>query len=407
MTRCPRLLTIISLLFVSSTSFAQQSSGDPLRARAEKLARECIIVDTHIDVPDQLRDKWEDISQRLPDGEFDYPRAKEGGLKAPFMSIYTGAEEETNGTAHKSAEMMIDMVYKFASDWPDKFGVATSVSDVTRITKHGQIALCMGMENGAPIAGKIENVEHFYNRGIRYITLAHFKDNHISDSSADSTHTWHGLSPFGRRVVAEMNRLGIMVDVSHISDDAFYEVMKISRAPAIASHSSCRYFTPGFQRNMSDDMIRLLAKNGGVIQIAFGSSFLTADYRNRELALRSDIRSYLRANHLTMRDSAGRAFAEQYTRDHPLGYDDIKDVVAHIDHVVKLVGPDHVGFGSDFDGTGDELPTGLKDVSQYPNLIYELLKLGYSDTDIRKICGENLLRVWSEVETIARKLQKG
>jgi membrane dipeptidase len=396
-----------AFLFLHLSKSPRQSfPDDPVLAKAKKMAQEIIIVDTHIDVPDQLREKWEDISQRLPDGEFDYPRARDGGLKAPFMSIYTGAEEETKGTANKSAEEMIDMVYKFAKDWPDKFGIATSVSDVTEIVKKGQIALCLGMENGAPIEGKLQNVEYFFHRGIRYITLAHFKDNHISDSSADTTHTWHGLSPFGKRVVAEMNRLGMMVDVSHISDDAFDDVMKISRAPAIASHSSCRYFTPGFERNMSDDMIRLLAKNGGVIQIAFGSSFLSADYRKRETALRTDIRTYLREHNLTVRDSAGRAYARQYTKDHPLGYADVKDVVAHIDHVAKLVGTDYVGLGSDFDGAGDELPTGLKDVSEYPDLIAALLKAGYSDQDIRKICGENLLRVWSTVEKTAQQLQR-
>ncbi|HEY6953217.1 MAG TPA: dipeptidase [Bacteroidota bacterium] len=393
------------LLVGPSWSRSQQTPDSILLAKAKNLAREILIVDTHIDVPDLLREKWEDISQRLPDGEFDYPRAKEGGLKAPFMSIYTGAEEEAKGTANKSAEEMIDTVESFAKEWPDKFAIATSVADVARIVKNGRIALCLGMENGAPIEGKLPNVRHFFNRGIRYITLAHFKDNHISDSSADTTHTWHGLSPFGRRVVEEMNRLGIMVDVSHISDDAFYEVMKISRAPAIASHSSCRYFTPGFERNMSDDMIRLLAKNGGVIQIAFGSSFLTQEYRNREAALRSAIQAYLREHHLTRQDSAGRAFASEYARKNPLGYADVKDVVAHIDHVVKLVGVDYVGLGSDFDGAGDEQPIGLKDVSQYPNLICELLKAGYSENDIRKICGENLMRVWSKVEATARTIQ--
>lgn len=404
-----KLLTrLFAILFLigPTWSLSQQTPDDPVMAKAKKMAQEILIVDTHIDVPDQLREKWEDISQRLPDGEFDYPRAKEGGLKAPFMSIYTGAEEELKGTANKSAEDMIDMVEKFAKDWPDKFAVATSVSDVTRIVKNGHIALCLGMENGAPIEGQLPNVEHFFKRGIRYITLTHFKDNHISDSSTDTSHTWHGLSPFGRRVVEEMNRLGIMVDVSHISDDAFYEVMRSSKTPAIASHSSCRYFTPGFERNMSDDMIKLLAKNGGVIQIGFGSSFLTEEYRKRETALRSQIQTYLKAHNLTLRDSAGRAYAHQYTKDHPLGYADIKDVVAHIDHVIKLVGVDYVGLGSDFDGVGDELPIGLKDVSQYPNLIRELLKAGYSDTDIKKICGENLLRVWSQVEKTAKELQE-
>jgi membrane dipeptidase len=392
-------------LFVSVVAHSQPAGDGELRSRAEALAREMIIVDTHIDVPDMLRERWEDISQRLPDGEFDYPRAKEGGLKAPFMSIFIDAAEEKKGTAYNSAEELIDMVGKFTRDWPDKFGLAGSVSDVLRIAGEGKIALCMGMENGAPIQGKIENVAHFYSRGIRYITLAHGKDNHIGDSSYDTTRTWHGLSPFGKRVVAEMNRVGIMVDVSHVSDEAFFQVMEISKAPAIASHSSCRFFTPGFERNMSDEMIRLLAKNGGVIQISFGSSFLTDAYRQKELAARKLIEAHLATLSLTRADSAGKVYEQNYLRDHPLGYADITDVVSHITHVVNLVGVDHVGFGSDFDGVGDELPTGLKDVSQYPNLIYHLLKAGYTDEEVRKISGGNLLRVWREVENTARQLQ--
>jgi membrane dipeptidase len=204
-----------------------------------------------------------------------------------------------------------------------------------------------------------------------------------------------------------MNRVGIMVDVSHISDDAFYQVMEISKAPAIASHSSCRFFTPGFERNMSDDMIRLLAEKGGVIQINFGSSFLTQAYREKELAARKVIVAHLATLNLTREDSAGKAYEKVYLREHPLGYADVSDVVAHITHVVRLVGIDHVGLGSDFDGLGDELPVGLKDVSQYPNLIYMLLKEGYSDDDIRRICGGNLLRVWTQVENTAYRLQSG
>jgi membrane dipeptidase len=206
-------------------------------------------------------------------------------------------------------------------------------------------------------------------------------------------------------VVAEMNRVGIMVDVSHISDDAFFQVMEISKAPAIASHSSCRSFTPGFERNMSDEMIALLAKNGGVIQINFGSSFLTDTYRRKELAARKVIEAHLATLNLTRADSAGKTYEKLYLRDHPLGYADVTDVVAHISHVVTLVGIDHVGFGSDFDGVGDELPTGLKDVSQYPNLIYHLLKAGYTEDDVRKISGGNLLRVWTQVENKARQTQ--
>ncbi len=381
-----------------------QVSTDSLKIKAEKLSKEFIIVDTHIDVPEHLRDHWQDISHRTPDGEFDYPRAVEGGLNAPFMSIYIPAEEEKQGTAKKTAEMLINMVGKFVKDWPDKFAIATSPADVAREFKEGTISLCLGLENGAPIKN-VRDVRHFYKRGIRYVTLTHALDNHISDSSYDTTHTWHGLSPFGKKLVLDLNRTGIMVDVSHISDDAFYQVIAISKAPIIASHSSCRFFTPGFERNMSDDMIRLLAKNGGVIQISFGSDFLSQTYRESQAAMRKNITDYLSSHNLVSRTPEARTFAKQYRKEHPIPHADVKDVVAHIDHVVKLVGIDHVGLGSDFDGVGDSLPVGLEDVSKYPNLIYELLRASYSDEDIKKICGENLLRVWSQVEGIAKVLR--
>jgi membrane dipeptidase len=261
----------------------------------------------------------------------------------------------------------------------------------------------MGMENGSPIEGKIENLKYFYDRGIRYITLAHAKSNHISDSSYDPERRWNGLSTFGEEVVKEMNRLGIMVDVSHLTDSAFYDVLKITKVPIIASHSSCRYFTPGFERNMSDEMIKALAENGGVIQINFGSEFLSGEIMNRKKQISSYITKHTRENNLT--GDEARKFRQQYLKENHPGYADVKDAVAHIDHVVKLVGIDHAGLGSDFDGVGDSLPEGLKDVSQYPNLIYELLKAGYSDEDIKKICSDNVLRVWSAVEQYASGLE--
>jgi membrane dipeptidase len=217
---------------------------------------------------------------------------------------------------------------------------------------------------------------------------------------------WNGLSFFGRRLVEEMNRVGIMVDVSHISDDAFYEVINTTKVPVIASHSSCRYFTPGFERNMSDDMIRLLAKNGGVIQIAFGSSFISSDYREREDEARKEISAYLRSKNLRFRDPEAQEYIKRYQAEHANPFATVSQVADHVDHVVKLVGVDYVGIGSDFEGVGPTLPLGLKDVSEYPNLIRELLKRGHSDRDIQKICGGNLLRVWSEVEQRAKELQK-
>jgi membrane dipeptidase len=202
-------------------------------------------------------------------------------------------------------------------------------------------------------------------------------------------------------VVKEMNRLGIMIDVSHVSDSAFYQILRVTKAPVIASHSSCRHFTPGWERNMSDDMIRMLAKNGGVIQINFGSSFLRDEVRRYHEETRNVLNKYYEEHKLLPTDTLAQEYAKQYREQHPPIYADVKDVVDHIDHVVQLVGVDYVGLGSDFDGVGDSLPTGLKDVSMYPNLIYELLDRGYSEEDIKKICGENLMRVWAQVEKIA------
>lgn len=377
-------------------------SDDELRSRAKQYARECILIDTHVDVPYRLREKSADISQRTEDGDFDYVRAVDGGLHAPFMSIYVPSEYEKTGGAKLLADTLIDMVQQWTVQWPDKFAMAYSTADVRRQFRSGKISLCLGMENGSPIEHDLKNLHHFYRRGIRYITLTHAKDNHISDSSYDTARTSHGLSPFGEEVVREMNRIGMLIDVSHISDEAFYTVLAVSKAPVIASHSSCRRFTPGWERNMSDNMIRLLAANGGVIMINFGSSFINNEYRKRDSVLWHQAEEAVKSAGLNLDDHAGQDFLHRYLKEHPIGfYADVKDVADHIDHVVKLVGIDFVGFGSDFDGVGDSLPTGLKDVSQYPNLIYELLKRGYSKRDIEKICGGNLLRVWSKVEATA------
>ena len=398
-------LVLLSAILTSALPAQKIDSEAALRAKARKLAQQFIIVDTHVDVPYRMRMKWEDLSGRTPDGNFDFVRAKQGGLNAPFMSIYIPAEYEKRGGAKALADTLIDMVEQFARDWPGQFAIARSADDVTRQFRRGFVSLCMGMENGSPIEHDLRNIQHFYDRGIRYITLTHALDNHISDSSYDTTHVSRGLSFFGRQVVTEMNRVGIMVDVSHISDAAFYEVMNVTKAPVIASHSSCRAFTPGFDRNMSDDMIKLLAEKGGLIMINFGSSFLTAEYRNREDEGQKEVMAYLQARNLKFSDPEAQAYIEQYRKDHPITAADVSDVAHHIDHVAKLVGIDHVGLGSDFDGVGDSLPTGLKDVSQYPNLIFELLKRGYSETDIRKVCGENLLRVWSTIEQHAHVLR--
>ena len=274
-----------------------------------------------------------------------------------------------------------------------------SADDIEAQFEKGLISLPMGMENGSPIQGDLKNLDVFYKRGIRYITLTHAKSNNISDSSYDENKQWDGLSPFGEKVVSEMNRLGIMVDISHVSDAAFYDAVKISKAPMIASHSSLRSFTPKFERNMDDAMVKALAKNGGVIMINFGSTFLSAqarawsDQQKRERAM-------LVEKHGEDSDVV-KGFSEAFRAKNPLPYADVANVVDHIDHAVKLVGIDHIGLGSDYDGVGDSLPTGLKDVAAYPNLIQGLLDRNYSDSDIKKILGGNTLRVWREVEAAA------
>lgn len=377
--------------------------NEKLKNKANELAQTFIIIDGHVDLPYLLKDegylekeKIKDITV-LTDGDFDYPKAKIGGLDAPFMSIYIPAEYQVTGGAKELADSLIDMVYTIQDNFPDKFAVATSPEEISSQFEKGLISLPMGMENGAPLEDDLANVAYFHKRGISYITLTHGKDNLIGDSSYDTTYTWNGLSPFGEDVIKEMNRVGIMVDISHVSDSTFYDVMKITTAPAIASHSSCRYFTPGFERNMSDEMIKILAEHGGVIHINFGSTFLTKKSQD-EFA---EMREALRTNNPDASDSLYRVYAEEYLKNHN-PFADVAHIADHIDHVVQIAGIDHVGLGSDFDGVGNTLPTGMKNASMLPNLIYELLKRGYTDEDIAKICYQNTFRVWNEVIRVAK-----
>ncbi len=394
------------------SSDSGEMSEAEIEALANELAHEYIITDGHVDLPYRLTITNFRFTRELigipvetDEGDFDYKRAKEGGLDAPFMSIYIPASYQETGGAKEFADSLIDMVNGVAEAHPDKFAVATSPDQVEEQFKKGLISLPMGMENGAPIGDDLANVAYFHERGIRYITLTHSKDNLICDSSYDDSETWGGLSDFGKKVVEEMNRVGIMVDISHVSDNTFYQVMELTKAPVIASHSSCRKFTPGFERNMSDDMLKKLAENGGVIQINFGSGFLDGSLRESSRQKRNELDSILEARGLEATADAAKPIIEQFREDNKaLMYSDVQMVADHIDNVVKVAGIDHVGLGSDFDGVGDSLPTGLKDVSQYPNLIAELLRRGYSKEDIRKICYANAFRVWRAVEKVSASM---
>ncbi len=395
-----RIALAVALFITSGLATAD------LTQRATDIAKKYPIVDGHVDVPDRIYERWADVTVATADGDFDYPRARAGGLDAPFISIYIPASKEGNG-AKQMADILIDQVEALVARAPEKFSMATSVSEIVSNHQKGMMSLPMGIENGAPLEGNLKNLQHFYDRGVRYITLAHFKSNHIADSSGDPVALWNGLSPFGVDVVKEMNRLGIMVDISHVSDETFYQVLELSKVPVIASHSSLRHFTPGWKRNMSDDMVKALAKNDGVIMIAFGSIFLTEDavkwndaHTEAVLAFKSSKGEEVSADELAM-------FEENYRKQNPYPYASIDDVADHIDRAVQLAGIDHVGFGSDFDGVGDMLPEGLKSVAGYPNLIAELLQRNYSEQDIAKLMGGNVLRVMSEVEAFADKAKAG
>ena len=409
-----KLFSLISIAILISCSTPKQEtkneslSDEQLKIKANELAHKFIITDGHVDLPYRLRDFYNkgeqlpDISKRTNEGDFDYERAKKGGLDAPFMSIYIPARYQKTGGAKDLADSLINSVIKITEDHPDKFALANTPAEVEANFKKGLISLPMGMENGAPVEGNLNNLNYFQKRGIRYITLTHSKVNEICDSSYDEERTWNGLSDFGKDVIKRMNEVGIMIDVSHISDSTFYQVMELSEAPVIASHSSCRHYTPGLERNMSDDMIKLLGEKNGVIQINFGTFFIDGALDKMNDQSESKLDSILADQGLSVSDSAAQQIINEFRKANPKLYTTVEKVADHIDHVVNIAGIDHVGLGSDFDGVGDSLPHGLKDVSMYPNLIYELLKRGYSEEDIEKICYKNVWRVWNKVIDVAK-----
>ncbi len=367
----------LSVTSPADTARAVQTPADTtVEARAARLVHEALLVDTHIDTPDRLATEvWEDVAERTQGRHFDAVRARAGGLDVAFMSIYVPARLQGSGRARAYADALIDTVEAVAARRPDRFVVVHNADEAMAVRASGRVGLALGIENGAALESGSDDaavaaVRHFRDRGVRYITLTHSEPNGLSDPSYGTRRPHGGLSPLGERVVAEMNRLGVMVDVSHLSDAAFDDVLRVSRAPVIASHSSARHFTPGWERNLNDARIRALGAAGGVIQISFGSMFVTPEYTP------------------STRLGVGRIVRGT-----------VQQVADHVDRAVSLAGIDGVGIGSDFDGV-PSVPADLGDVSMYPNLVAELLRRGYSEADVRKILGENLMRVWREVERI-------
>ena len=391
----------LACLLLAPASFAQSPDS-----AAQRLAHDAIIVDTHIDAPGILMESWADLGAEAKDREFDYPKARAGGLDVAFMSIYTSAGQDDEGSAWQAANAMIDGVEALVQRHPDKFAILTSPKDAARLLEDGRVLLPLGMENGAPLVDKLDNVKFFFDRGVRYITLAHSANNRIADSSYVIDKKWNGLSPFGREVVKEMNRVGIMVDVSHLADGSAKEAIALSKVPVIASHSAFRHFTPDFERNISDELARAVAAKGGVVQVPFGTAFIDpASAANTQAHFRAindfnKRNAQLKAEGKPEEDRA--AFDKAWEAAHPPLRSTLAQVLDQIDYGVKLIGIDHIGIGSDFDGVGGELPDELKTVADFPNLVAGLQARGYKDADIRKILGGNLLRAWGEIEAGAK-----
>jgi len=318
-----------------------------------------------------------------------------------FMSIYTSPGQDADDSAWNVANRMIDAVDSLALRHPDKFAVLGSPRDVQRLRQGGRVLLPMGMENGAPLGDDLSRVRFFFDRGVRYVTLAHSESNRLADSSYSAERRWNGLSPFGREVVAEMNRLGMMVDVSHLSDAAVAQVLALSRAPVVATHSAFRHFTPGFERNLSDELAVAIAAKGGVIQVPFGNGFVDPCSAVRTQGFFTALAAFERDRAAGRISITEAEFEAQWDRDNPPLHVAMDAVLDQIDHGVKLVGVDHVGIGSDFDGVDGALPEGLESVAAFPRLITGLQARGYSDADIRKILGGNLLRTWRAIEAAA------
>ncbi len=410
-----RLTAIVFVLCISviwGTSCSTKQDTEALRVEALAIHNRVLTVDTHSDTPSRLlREDWDigerhDPSQR-GSGKIDLPRMVEGGLDAEFFAAFVGQGERTSegfSRAKGRAMQMLDAIHKMCGNYPHLVELATSPEDAYRLEKEGKRAAFIGMENGYPIGLDLSLVKEYYEKGVRYITLCHGGDNDICDSATDRNNPEdNGLSDFGKKVVAELNRLGIMVDISHASDKSFSDVLKATKAPIIASHSSVRALCD-HPRNLSDEMIKALASNGGVIQICFVSSFVKETKPNPE---REKALDALREKYGPRREIKDEAVLEKMREEYMEVYENypreratVEDLIDHVDYVVKLVGVDHVGFGTDFDGGGDI--EGCSDVSELPNLTVELVRRGYSEEEIRKIWGGNLMRVFRKVVEVAK-----
>ncbi|HWY42885.1 MAG TPA: dipeptidase [Candidatus Sulfotelmatobacter sp.] len=382
-------------------------AADSVSEKAKKLHFSSIVMDTHDDTTQRFLDPKFDLGVRHPDGSIDIPRMKEGGLTGIFFSIWIPSKI-TGPEAVKRASEQIAAVREQVSKHPKEIVLATTAAEVRAAKKQGKIAALMGVEGGHMIGNDLEVLRSYAALGVRYMTLTHSGNDEWADSSTDKP-VHNGLTDFGEDVVREMNRLGVIVDISHVSDKTFYDALEVSKAPLFASHSSCRAICNA-PRNMTDQMIKDLAAKGGVIQINYHVSFLSQEFRDAEKkdpSINEGISKEVKKRCPDEKDEAcqlieGDKITREYVAAGKLPKVEWTKIIEHIDHAVKLVGADNVGLGSDFDGAN--MPYGMEDVTMIPKITGALLEKGYSESDIRKILGENTLRVMSEVERVSREL---
>ena len=396
----------VLILCTISPALARPRPAADTEAMVRRVLAHAIIIDTHADTPQMMLDENYDLAE--PDSPYmlSLPKMRKGHLGAEFFSIWVDVDWPQQDLIHRALDL-IDAVDAQVARHSDQLEAARTADDVVRIHRGGKIAVLMGLEGGHIIQSDPRALDIFYRLGIRYMTLTHTKDNQIGDSSGDKPQ-WNGLSPFGREIVARMNRLGMMVDISHVSDATFYDTVKVSRAPVIASHSSCRALCDA-PRNMTDDMIRTLAKDGGVMDINFYSAFLDNRFRVARQAISKQIDAALAAARAERAKQGKRlSYAEetaiQQRLEANLPQPSFTVIADHIDHAVKIGGIDHVGLGSDFDGI-DASPKGMEDVSKLPDLVRELARRGYTEQELEKILGGNVLRVMRRVEEVSRQMQ--
>lgn len=396
---------------------ALSSEGAALWAKAMKIHQSSIVIDTHNDVTSAILDDGFDLAQSgIVDGKIkthtDLKRLKEGGLGAQFFAVYVGKEfvgkkpEEGGGSARRALDM-IGVVYDQVKKHPESLEMAYTADDIRRIHKSGKIAALMGIEGGHAIEDSLYALDNFYRLGIRYMTLTHTNTNNWADSEADlkNPNVKHhgGLNDFGKKVVLEMNKLGMMVDISHVADDTMTAVFATSKAPVIASHSSARAIA-NHTRNLNDDELRAIAKNGGVVMVNFYDGFI--DPKKAEVTFNGRAKEDEFKKQFPTDPERVKAEMKQWRSQYKFDKTPLSVLMDHIEHIIKIAGIDHVGFGADLDGIPlDAAPVGLEDVSKYPVITYELLKRGHSEADIKKILGENLLRVMKQCEQVAKEMQ--